>query len=424
LAGKSFEVAVQVILGVGRTLVQLHERGFGHRDIKPANILVKDDKFYLADFGLVDFPAESDLTSSGERIGATSTIAPEMRRNSDTAQAQPADVYSLAKTLWILLTGEKYGFDGQYDPNGVDGLRNLGLTIPDGFEPAELVEIGPLDDLLRASTNNDPWRRPSMQGFIQELEHWVKVYHDFRERRRRQWKDLQLNLFPGAMPQRAFWNTPVSIVTVIDSLGAGGESLTHMHFPGGNLHINRANLGWEPGTIEIVIDESESFILKPARLVFENLGGDTEWNYFWLETDKLEASGVGHIFDRCERLVEVGYREYISESEWQRDREREEGPRYPPELRKINRYLGGNFLFLQKASMHNDVSIDELHEMMGLDDYRTFVAKQLQFAQHLLDKEGEDATDKVSYDLRLMFLDKLRELYRDDRTNAANESTD
>lgn len=34
-------------------------------------------------------------------------MAPEMRRESSTADVSKADVYSLAKTLWIYLTGNK-----------------------------------------------------------------------------------------------------------------------------------------------------------------------------------------------------------------------------------------------------------------------------------------------------------------------------
>jgi len=36
---------------------------------------------------------------------------PEMRRNPDKADGKCADVYSLAKTLWILLTKETKGFE-------------------------------------------------------------------------------------------------------------------------------------------------------------------------------------------------------------------------------------------------------------------------------------------------------------------------
>jgi len=76
--GKNFEVAVRIISHIGTTLIELHRRGISHRDIKPANILIKDGKVCLADFGLVDYPDKTDVTSSGEQIGAKWTIAPEV----------------------------------------------------------------------------------------------------------------------------------------------------------------------------------------------------------------------------------------------------------------------------------------------------------------------------------------------------------
>lgn len=37
-------------------------------NIKPANILVVEKKYYLSDFGLVDYPDKEELTGKGERI--------------------------------------------------------------------------------------------------------------------------------------------------------------------------------------------------------------------------------------------------------------------------------------------------------------------------------------------------------------------
>lgn len=66
---KKLDDAIRATLDVGRTLIQLHARGISHRDINPRNILVKNDQFFLADFGLVDDPDKADMTSTGEQIG-------------------------------------------------------------------------------------------------------------------------------------------------------------------------------------------------------------------------------------------------------------------------------------------------------------------------------------------------------------------
>ena len=52
-------------------------------------------------------------------------MAPEMRYNAKNADGKKADVYSLAKTLWIVLTGVDYGFEGRYEEDdAIIGLRN------------------------------------------------------------------------------------------------------------------------------------------------------------------------------------------------------------------------------------------------------------------------------------------------------------
>ena len=50
----------------------------------------------------MDFPDNDDFTKSDRGLGAIFTIAPEMKRNPKPADASKADVFSLAKTLWML----------------------------------------------------------------------------------------------------------------------------------------------------------------------------------------------------------------------------------------------------------------------------------------------------------------------------------
>lgn len=105
---KDLKNIINGIIQLSTTLVSLHEKDVTHRDIKPANIYFYDGRFCLGDFGLVDFPENSDnLTKSNKGLGPVFTMAPEMRRNPKTADGKKADVYSLAKTMWILVTGNK-----------------------------------------------------------------------------------------------------------------------------------------------------------------------------------------------------------------------------------------------------------------------------------------------------------------------------
>jgi len=72
-----------------------------HNDIKPANILIKDNKYYLCDWGLAssDYKAET-LTIDTDR----GYIAPEMFTGTFDLRA---DIYSLGCTLYYLTIGKK-----------------------------------------------------------------------------------------------------------------------------------------------------------------------------------------------------------------------------------------------------------------------------------------------------------------------------
>lgn len=86
-------------------------------------------------------------------------MAPEMRYNAKNADGKKADVYSLAKTLWIVLTGVDHGFEGRYEEDdAIIGLRN-----DKRYKKEHLVE---LEILLKQATEYDPSLRPSMEIFV------------------------------------------------------------------------------------------------------------------------------------------------------------------------------------------------------------------------------------------------------------------
>ena len=120
---KNLQEIVNGVLQLCETLEQLHDKRIHHRDIKPSNIYYYEGRFSLGDFGLVDFPDNDDFTRSDQGLGAIFTIAPEMKRNPKVADASKADVFSLAKTLWMFLSGDEKGFDGVY--NHLDESHSL-----------------------------------------------------------------------------------------------------------------------------------------------------------------------------------------------------------------------------------------------------------------------------------------------------------
>ena len=181
---KSLEDKVNCVLELARTLEALHKKDIVHRDIKPKNIYFYNGKYCLGDFGLVDYPEKRNLTSLQEAVGPKATMAPEMRYNAKNADGKKADVYSLAKTLWIVLTGVDHGFEGRYEEDdAIIGLRN-----DKRYKKEHLVE---LEELLKQATEYDPSLRPSMETFVTTLEKWLEVVSNFQKSNYSEWKYLQ-----------------------------------------------------------------------------------------------------------------------------------------------------------------------------------------------------------------------------------------
>ncbi|HEX6124038.1 MAG TPA: serine/threonine protein kinase [Pyrinomonadaceae bacterium] len=167
---QSFKYIEQVCAG----LRHAHRHHIIHRDIKPQNLLLTKDHetVKIADFGVARLHhSDSPITRVGTNIYAPPEHSP---LNFDgggqmvvTALTPAADIYSLAKSVYTLITGEApRAFANQQ-------ITDLPLTWRDKEWS---------DDLLRAlkrATSSDPAaRQQSVDDFWQELEPVRRIAYD------------------------------------------------------------------------------------------------------------------------------------------------------------------------------------------------------------------------------------------------------
>ncbi|MGV9341243.1 AbiJ-related protein [Streptomyces sp. NPDC003688] len=127
-----------LVNALASVLATAHEHGWLHRDIKPSNILRLDGRWTLADWGIVRRPRgqTTKVGRTGLYIGTEGFAAPELSETPHDATAS-SDIYSIGRVIAWALTGEL-------------PRTNLPLLPPPG----------PWRSIVRATTHQDPQRRP------------------------------------------------------------------------------------------------------------------------------------------------------------------------------------------------------------------------------------------------------------------------
>lgn len=375
--GKGSVAVVELILQLASTLARLHEQGISHRDLKPANILWLDG-WRLSDFGLVKWPGRPDLTSSDESVGPRWTIAPEMRRRAAKADGRPADVYSLAKTLWILLTGQQKGFDGQYDHSIKE--HSLESYTNDDY-------LRPIHSLLRDCTTYEPESRPFMADVVARIREWLDARDDFHKRCLLEWGHIQRLLFPKQPPHRAIWDDPSTIARILE-MTISTRNLNHMFLPeGGGLDLNGACFV-EPDLLELDIG-GITHLLRPLFLEVVFWKKAPEWSYFWLELSSLGASGIYEDSDgefSYEEVVELPDGKLLPRWCWD-EGAYEDGHGTEVDLpegsRLIVRQLHGAMVAFAKRSPYNaDVSTyDGRHYSLGNSAFYDYIHSHVKWVE-------------------------------------------
>lgn len=161
---QTLEEVVALFQIAAQTLAGLHAEEKWHRDLKPENLLVVDGRPFIADFGLVDFPGKASITEPTEAMGPRFYMAPEMFENCAETRAGPADVFSLAKSLWVVATQMRFPLEGHLRSDE----RPLRLST---YAPHSRAPF--LDRLIDHCTRHSPNDRPSMLEFADELAAWL-----------------------------------------------------------------------------------------------------------------------------------------------------------------------------------------------------------------------------------------------------------
>jgi hypothetical protein len=156
-SSKAPRVAVKAIADIAAALNALHKNGIVHRDLKPANIVWSEGKrAVLIDFGLAHLAYVSSVSMPGMIVGTTTYMAPEQSKGYVTDER--ADIYSLAATLWHLLTGQP--------PVGMPQAGTI-------FGSGETIDIHLLQILQTALEPNRKNRFQSATQFADALSYWL-----------------------------------------------------------------------------------------------------------------------------------------------------------------------------------------------------------------------------------------------------------
>ncbi|EFD80224.2 serine/threonine protein kinase [Fusobacterium animalis D11] len=350
------------------TLEKLHNNNISHRDIKPSNIYFYNNRYCLADFGLAELIGETNYyTKSDKGLGAIFTIAPEMKRNPKEADGKKADVFSLAKTIWMLLTKDEKGFDGVY--NYLDPSHSLQYIHE--YRDTHLVEI---NELLKEATDNEPNNRPDIKKFKEKLENWVEVYLDDYKSQISDWNFLNKQLFKST-PKSVSWENNEEIIEILNTIGQN-PAYNHMFFhSGGGLDFSHAKIAEETDCIKLFTTDDFCYILKPKILYFENFS-DCRWNYFLLELDNLKPIIEDSPFNDREHLVEDTPAHYVSAKYVQYGvYDYDTGVPLPDTYQEVCRYTAGKILFVMKKGPYNKIhaTYDGRHGDCSHTNFRNYI---------------------------------------------------
>lgn len=361
---------IGVFKDLAGTLSELHKKSISHRDIKPENILYYQDKYCYGDFGLIDFPEKEDLTKAKEALGNRKTMAPEMRTPLLVADSRPADVYSFAKTLWIILTGEEYAFDGQFNYLENDKLQNK-------YPKQHFVE---LYLLLSDSTAENPVKRPTMDEFLNRLLQWESIAQNENAAAKSLWRFIEQTVIQQQNPSTVIWRDNIQVLEILKQLSILNFNHTFIH-EGGGMDLIDIKLFEEVEEDMVILSFGLNMlnVFKVKRLIWELPNEDPKFSYF-----RLEFERVNPIFPNAVEELEKwfksqgeGYNDkivsedlIINNGKYEHYYEGDEETHF-----NVTRWFGGSFLIVSKGSIYNAIqnAYDGRHSKFNADDFRKYM---------------------------------------------------
>lgn len=170
--GRVFSAAEVLVIAqqVGRGLTHAHAHNIVHRDLKPANLMLAEpphgdeitaaDVIKITDFGISRAVADSTLRQTGRRSGTLPYMSPEQFLGEpSTVQS---DIYSLACTLYELLTGRTPFHTGDI---GYQILKVDPRPLPVASAPRPMASA-----IRRALSKRPADRFESIAEFVDALE--------------------------------------------------------------------------------------------------------------------------------------------------------------------------------------------------------------------------------------------------------------
>lgn|GEM_PF-3046413 len=348
VAETAFLQKIHYLIQLCNDIKALHSNNYCHRDIKPNNLLFLEDKLYLADFGLVTDPQETTgITPDRTRMGNYQTIAPEMRKtgkNLQTEDYKKSDIYSLGVTIWMILTQDEHGFDGEYSTSQQEKLEQILFK--------EKIILTDIHTIIEGCTKTNPTDRITLDEIIFTLNKVESSLQNYSKYINGKWEDVcnKLNPYQASKIELTDIRAIYDFLNVFYSFE---PDLHHAFFPnGGGLDIHGIELNENHEFIIINMSGFKTWI-KPKRLVYRNFHADISNNYIYLET-KIIPNIENYSQSETTEYTLIN-NDFITDSKhWEYDLF-EEQP-LPENSSRITFVHKGSFLFVKNDSWYNKVS--------------------------------------------------------------------